>query len=128
MDFYIPENSYLRDESIVGSAITISGIQTGYYFVIDNSNIGNSPVSYDAFSNVVGFGSTYLDGVYEVAQVSIASSTIPGVGATFVQRVVVKVSDNSFSGITTNYYGDFSWGRISGFSGAISTEMYSFYA
>ena len=128
LDFYIPENSYLRDESIVGSAITISGIQTGYYFVIDNSNIGNSPVSYDAFSNVVGFGSTYLDGVYEVAQVSIASSTIPGVGATFVQRVVVKVSDNSFSGITTNYYGDFSWGRISGFSGAISTEMYSFYA
>ena len=128
LDFYIPENSYLRDESVVGTAITISGIQTGYYFAIRDSNVGNSPISYDSGNNVIGFGSTYLDSAYEVAQVSIASSDIPGVGNTFVQRVVVKVSDNTFSGISTNFYGNFSWGRLSGFNGRISTEFYSFYS
>jgi hypothetical protein len=36
-DLLIPPNSFLRDSSIVGSAITVSGIQTGYnilWFII----------------------------------------------------------------------------------------------
>jgi len=119
LDLYIPRNSYLRNPAIVGTAITMSGIQTGYYFVIDNSNVGNSPTTYDINNNVIGIGSTYLDNVYQVAQVSTASSTIAGVGVTFIKRVVVRVSNNSFTGIVTNYYGDFSWGRITGFVGGI---------
>ena len=37
---FIPIESYLRDADIVGSAVTVSGIQTGYYFVVNNSNVG----------------------------------------------------------------------------------------
>lgn len=127
MDFHIPLNSYLRNPSIVGTAITISGIQTGYYFVIDNSNVGNASTSYDENNDPVGFGSTYLDNVYRVARVSVASSTIIGVGATFVARVIVSVSDNTLSGITTNFYGNFSWGRVYGFNEVIPGEFYSYF-
>ena len=41
-DFFISENSILRDDSgataAVGSAVTVSGISTGDFFVINNSN------------------------------------------------------------------------------------------
>lgn len=124
-DFYIPTNSYLRDPVVVGTAITLSGIQTGYYFAIDNSNVGNSPTSYNVINNVIGVGSTYLDNFYQVAQVSTASSTIVGVGVTLIRRVVVRVSNNSFTGIITNYYGDFSWGRVTGFTGGIPSGITS---
>jgi hypothetical protein len=115
-DLYIPANSYLRDPNVVGTAITLSGIQTGYYFIVQNSNVGNISTSYDNNNNVIGIGTTFLDNTYQVAQVSLATTTLAGVGLTFVKRVVVSVSNNSFSGIVTNYYGDFSWGRITGFS------------
>jgi hypothetical protein len=126
-DFYIPQQSYLRDAAVVGSAITLSGIQTGYYFIIDNSNVGDAPASYSTDNSIIGIGSTYLDSVYQVAQVSTASSTIVGVGTTFIRRVVVRVSSSNFTGIITNYYGDFSWGRLSGFSGRIPGEYFAFY-
>ena len=126
-DFHIPLTSYLRDPNKVGTAITISGIQTGYYFMVKNSNVGNASTSYDENNQIIGIGTTYLDNVYRVAKVSIASSTIAGVGATFVARVVVSVSNNQFSGIQTNYYGDYTWGRISGFNEVISNELLPFY-
>ena len=45
-DFYIPQDSFLRDADIVGTATTLSGISVGDYFVVNNSNIGFAPVSY----------------------------------------------------------------------------------
>jgi hypothetical protein len=115
-DLHIPTNSYLRDPNVVGTAITLSGIQTGYYLIVQNSNVGNISTSYNNNNNVIGIGTTFLDNTYQVAQVSLATTTLAGIGLTFVKRIVVNVSNNGFSGIITNYYGDFSWGRITGFS------------
>ena len=112
-DFYIPQNSYLRDSSITG-VTTISGIQTGYYFVVNNSNIGNGVTSLYQNGSILGIGTQFLNGVYEVASVSIAQTSIPGIALTYVARVITSVSNyNSLSGTGYSaFYGEFSWGKI----------------
>jgi hypothetical protein len=116
-DFYIPENSFLRDSSVnsVGIATTgISGIQTGYYFVVSNSNIGFGITSLDSNGDVVGIGVSYIDGIYQAASVSLASTEAPGIGVTTVVQVTVSVS--GYNGLTgtgfNDFYGEYSWGRV----------------
>ena len=113
-DLLIPDDSYLRDASIVGTAITISGIQTGYYFVVSNSNIGNGVTSLYQNSSTVSAGSTFLDNVYEVAAVSIGQTNGIGVGMTHLAQVTVSVKDyNGLSGLGhSEFFGEYSWGRI----------------
>jgi len=113
-DLFIPTNSYLRDTSIVGTAVTISGIQTGYYFTVSNSNIGNGVTSIYQNRSVLGIGTTFLDNVYEVAAVSVAQTSVPGIANTYVARVTTSVSSfNSLSGVgVSELFGSFSWGRI----------------
>ena len=118
-DFLIPNNSVLRGGLVAGitsitGITTISGIQTGYYFVISNSNIGNGVTSLNSDGSIVGSGSSFLDGVYKVSSVSIAQTSAVGFGITYVARVTVSVSSyNGLSGIGySNNYGNFSWGRI----------------
>jgi len=113
-DFYIPKNSFLRDTSIVSTATTISGIQTGYYFTVKNSNIGNGVASIYQDGSILGIGTQFLDGVFEVASVSIAQTSVPGIAQTYVARVVTSVSNyNSLSGTGySSFFGEFSWGRI----------------
>jgi len=114
-DLVIPKNSFLRDSSIVGTAITISGIQTNYYFVVFNSNIGNGVTSLSLTNSIVGIGSTFLDNIYQVSSVSIAQTSVTGMGLTYVARVVVSVQNyNNLTGLGySSYYGEYSWGRIS---------------
>jgi len=113
-DLYIPNNSYLRDSSVAGIA-TISGIQTGYYFVIYNSNIGNPTTSLSSYDSVVGVGTTFIDNIYQASMVSVAQTSVVGVGITYVSRVFVSVLD--YSGLvgieTSNLFGEYSWGRVS---------------
>ena len=112
-DFVIPKNSFLRNSSITGLT-TISGIQTGYYFTVYNSNVGRGVTSLNSSKSTVGIGSTFLDNVYQVAAVSIAQTSAIGFGVTYVAKVTVSVSNyNGLSGIGySNFYGEFSWGRI----------------
>jgi hypothetical protein len=117
-DLFIPLDSYLRDLNInqVGSATTgISGIQTGYYFIVDNSNIGNKVNSLRQGNTIVGVGSTYLDNIYQAVAVSIAQTAVPGIGITYVTKVTVSVQNyNGLSGIGySRYFGNYSWGRLS---------------
>jgi hypothetical protein len=113
-DFYIPENSFLRDSSIIG-VTTISGIQTGYYFTIYNSNIGNITTSLNSSGSILGIGTSFIDNVYEVSSVSIAQTTVVGFGVTYVARVTTSVQ--SYAGLvgitSSNFFGEYSWGRIS---------------
>jgi len=116
-DFFIPKDSVLRDPSIVkvGIATTgISGIQTGYYFTINNSNIGYGITSLDSFNNIVGVGTSFINNVYQVAAVSIAQTAVPGIGITNVAKVTVSVADyDGLSGFGFSaFYGEYSWGRI----------------
>ena len=114
-DFYISQNSFLRDTVIVGAAITVSGIQTGYYFTVYNSNVGNGVTSLNSDGSVVGVGSTFLDNIYRVSEVSIGRTSVPGVGVTYVSKVTVSLS--SYNGLTgigfSGFYGEYSWGLIS---------------
>ncbi len=116
LDLFIPVDSYLRNPNVnVGVATTgISGIKTGYYFMVFNSNIGFGVTSLDSNSSIVGVGTSYLDNVYRAAAVSIAQTSVPGIGLTNVSRVTVSVSNyNGLSGTGfSNFYGEFSWGKI----------------
>jgi len=113
-DLLIPENSYLRNSDIVGTALTVSGISSGYYFTAYNTNIGNGVTSLYSDGSVLGIGTQYLDNVYEVAAVSIAQTDSPGYGTTYVAQVTVSLSDfNSLTGTGySSYFGEYSWGKI----------------
>ena len=113
-DLVIPLDSDLRKSSVVGSAITVSGIQTGYYFVVQDSNIGNGVTSLYTNGSVVGFGSTCIDNIYQVAAVSIAQTSVSGIGLTYVAKVTVSISN--YNGLTgtgySSFFGKYSWGLI----------------
>ena len=113
-DLYIPTDSFIRDATVTGTAVTISGIQTGYYFTVSNSNIGNGLTSIYQNGSVLGIGTTFIDNVYEVGAVSVAETSTPGIANTYVARVTTSVSSwNSLSGMgVSELYGNFSWGRI----------------
>ena len=126
-DLLIEKDSFLRDSEITGLT-TVSGIQTGYYFVVYNSNVGNGVTSLDSNNEVVGVGTTCLDNVYQVASVSIAQTDAIGFGVTYVAKVTVSVSDyNSLSGIgTSTFYGKYSWGKLR-FNTRVGTNTYDAY-
>ena len=113
-DFLIPNNSFLRNSAISGIT-TVSAIQSGYYFVVYNSNVGRGVTSLNSSRSVVGVGSTFLDNVYQAISVSIAQTSTVGFGFTYVAKVTASLS--SYNGLTgigfSNFYGEFSWGRIS---------------
>ena len=130
-DLFIPQNSFLRDTTInnVGIATTgISGIQTGYYFVVFNSNVGNGLTSIYPSGATLSIGSTFIDNVYEVASVSIGQTDVLGVGLTYVAKVTARVEDYSgLSGIGySSFYGEYSWGRIHNLVRSNSKEFTSY--
>jgi len=140
-DFFINEDSFLRDTNIVGSAITVSGISTGDFFTIYNSNIGDGTFTTLATDNTttVGITSSFVDGVWCVRDVETKTTNVIGVGTTSVRRVfcnISGISTVSFSstmlsfdsslftydsqlvevytgGISSAFsFGKFSWGKI----------------
>ena len=47
--------------------ITVSGLQTGFYFTVSGSNIGSGVTSLNMAGTYVGVGTTALDNIYEVS-------------------------------------------------------------
>jgi hypothetical protein len=134
-DLYIPTDSFLRDNTLVGSAITVSGISTGDFFIVYNSNIGNistSINSYDSSDNIIGIGTQYIDNVYQVSDVETIQFNVIGVGTTSIRRVYVKsgittIFDSIYSGFSTsNYHGNYSWGKIE-LSNPVQTNNFESY-
>tara|TARA_R100000027_G_scaffold25951_1_gene18831 strand:+ start:9 stop:5162 length:5154 start_codon:yes stop_codon:yes gene_type:complete len=128
-DLHIPFDSKLRDTSIVGTAVTLSGLEPNDYFIVTNSNVGSattSITSLDSSDNTVGVGKSFVDNVYVVARAINVQRTIRlnssgvGIGTTVCRRVFVDVTQPVFdtSGIGTQSvstvagYGDYSWGKI----------------
>lgn len=144
-ELYIENDSYLRNADI-GSPKVISTLQEGYYFRVNNSNIGNTGygiTSLNIYNGRTNFiGTHFLDGIYQVSNVSVARTEIyslnedqVGSARTDVLRVIVPVESwngidipsggvagnvngdpNVGLGYTYNeYFGDYSWGRISNY-------------
>ena len=130
LDLYIPDTSILRDTSVMSSGISVSGIQSGYYFTAYETNVGSGVTSYESAigndNGVVGAGTIHIDNIYKVH--SAKNITGPallstGVGNTTLRRVTVSV-DNLEGivrpvGVSTIinglHYGRFSWGRLHDF-------------
>jgi hypothetical protein len=114
MDLFIPVDSFLRNTKVVGAAVTLSGISTSDYFTVKNSNVGSGVTSLYQTGGTLGVTTQFLDAVYEVASVSVATTAVAGVGITYVKRVTVSVEDlGDITGIgLTEFYGEFSWGKI----------------
>ena len=116
-DIHIPYDSFLRDSSIAGTAVTISSISANDYFIIRNSNVGlgsTSVTSFDSAGNTVGVGTSFADNVYQVSSAESISTSVSGI-STYVRRLFVDVNDFVYgvSGMTTSdNFGSFSWGRI----------------
>jgi hypothetical protein len=143
-DFFIPTNSYLRDTSVVGSALTVSGIGTGDYFLVYDSNIGSASTSItskDSDNNTIGIGTDFVNNVYQVqsvSNVSVANTAIGiatvGTAVTTIRRVNAIVSGIStisgYSGVgigtTAISFGNFSWGKIV-LLGRSKENTYNFY-
>jgi len=125
-DLFIPKESALRDDNINSpNAITRSGIQTGYYFTVSNSNLGSGITALaKSDGSVIGIGTTALDGIYEVAHHTGISTVSFGQSTTEeATRVFCRVLDwhglvgvvglaTANAGIVTSFIGDFSWGRL----------------
>ena len=131
-DLHIPLDSDLRESSIAGTAVTISGISTGDFFVVNNSTVGSATTSINSVDTggaVIGVGTQFLNNVYEVNNYEIVQAptgvgtTGVGIGTTHLNRVFVKVTNfNTWSGQwpsftgagiqTGNYFGSYSWGKI----------------
>ena len=131
-DLHIPLDSQLRKSSVTGTAVTISGISTGDYFVVNDSNVGSSSTSIGSLAAdgaVIGIGTQFVNNVYEVNTFEIVQSPTGvasdgvGIGTTHMSRVFVKIAEHldwdgqwpSFSGVgiqTGNYFGSYSWGKI----------------
>jgi len=116
-DLHIPFDSYLRDSSLVGSAVTLSSLNSGDYFIVYNSNVGvgtTNLTSKDTNNVTIGIATQFYDCVYQVDTVSDVQTNIIGIGSTVVRRIHARVSGfSTYIGITTsNFIGNFSWGKI----------------
>ena len=149
-ELLIPENSIMRDATITGTAVTISGISTNDYFVYRESNIGNPVTSLDASGTIVGVGTTSLDNVYKALKAETVKEFVYGVGDVFIRKITVGVTTyngyvfgetdtfdsmvQTFDSTTTtfdnfvfrNYYGVYSWGRID-CDARTATQEFPFY-
>jgi len=101
-DFYIPVDSDMRDTDLGGTAVTVSGISTGDYFTIYNSNIGlGTPAGsslrtlYNDNVTVLGITTTFCDCVYQVEDVQTLQVNVTGVGTTSVRRIFTNVGSIS---------------------------------
>jgi hypothetical protein len=115
-DLFIPKGSFMRDPTYIGTGITISGISTGDYLTIFDTNInvsvGGTLETQDTSGNLVSIATTYSDAVYQVESVTTELANVTGYGMTAVRRIVTNVgtiSDVSYGSTST---GEFSWGKI----------------
>ena len=109
-DFFIPTDSFLRDASLVGSAITVSGISTGDFFTCFGTNMVTdlSEIISVKTDNVttIGVTTTFADSVYQAERVEVISSEVIGIGTTVVARVFANISgisSISFSSSLLNF-------------------------
>ena len=136
-DIHIPYDSYLRNTDIVGTAVTLSGIQTGDYFMVKNTYVGFADTTVKSLNiadEVIGIGTLFVDNIYQVDTVTNhITGALTGIGTTTFRRVTAKIAgvstitwDYTTVGFASITY-DFSsagQGKGIGWSGAFTTSYY----
>ena len=127
----------MRNADLVGTAVTLSGIGSGDYFVIKNSYVGFADTtlnSLDINGDIIGIGTNFVDNIYQVDTVSNhITDGVTGLGTTTFRRVTAKIAGVStitfastkagFSSITYDF-SSAGQGAGSGWSGAFTTSYY----
>jgi len=153
-ELLIPDNSFMQDTAMVGTAITVSEINEGDYFVLRESNLGMAASSIDGDGGTVGIASTALDNVYKALKAETILMDITNVGGRAVREITVGVTtyggsplpgsgigftNTTFTDVLAgfgtgdfdnfvyrNYYGSYTWGRID-CNARTSTQEFPFY-
>ena len=113
-DTYIPTDSFMRDVSVAGIAVTVSNIQAGDLIVIKDTflSIGST------FASDVGVAITHLDCVYKVGSASTEMVTVYTENSVGFTTAVVRIKcnvDTFGPGIAHTVrpsMGNYSWGKI----------------
>jgi len=108
VQFELDSSSFLEQAGFGG--ITKSGIQTGYYYVVTNSVVGNGLTSINVDNSAIGVGTTFIDNVYRADQVVTSNSGIVTVYSNV--RSLAGLGTTSISPKIANY----SWGRFHSFT------------
>ena len=94
-DFFIPYDSFMRNGSLTQDSVATSGINTGDFFTIFNSNTQYSKgtiVSLETDDSTrIGVTTDSLNNIYQVANVQTQSIDVAGVGVTDVRRVFTNI-------------------------------------
>ena len=100
LTLFIPPNSYLRDDDIVKTPITVSQLQEGDLFTV---NVSANETDDD------------FDGIYKVAKAFTVQELNPAVGVTTALRRI-EINNVSIANVGTSgdssIYGQFSWGKM----------------
>jgi len=103
-DFFIPSDSWMRNGNFVSDTTTVSGIQTGDFFTIFNSNTQHSKgtiVSKEIDDETrIGVSTQFINNIYQVADFSNQTVNVPGVGSTTVRRVFTNIVGFSSDGLS----------------------------
>ena len=113
-DTYIPTDSFMRDANIVGTAITLSNVQSGDIIVIKDTflSIGST------FASDVGVGNTFLDCVYKVGSASTEMVKVYTENSAGVTTAVMRIKCNvdtfgpGIAHTARPFMGNYSWGKI----------------
>ena len=133
LDLHIPEDSFLRSASYIGSGTTVSNISATDFFIVRNSNVelNNGIVTSLGSDNstIVGVTTTFIDCVFQVESRQQVMSNVVGLGTTSVIRVEVNVNDiTDISGLgVTNFYGQYSWGRVDFRARGVDAKAFDYY-
>ena len=136
-DSHIPYDSWLRNTTLVGTAVTLSGIGTGDYFVIKKTYVGfadTSLKSLDIAGDTIGIGTDFVDNIYQVdTATNHITGALTGIGTTTFRRITAKIAGIStitfastkagFSSVTYDF-SSAGQGAGSGWSGAFTTSYY----
>ena len=136
-DIHIPYGSYLRNTDIVGTAVTLSSIGVGDYFVIKNTFVGFADTTVKSLGindETIGIGTLFVDNIYQVDTAeNHITGALTGIGTTTFRRITGKIAGVStitwdyttvgFSSVTYDF-SSAGQGEGIGWSGAFTTSYY----
>jgi len=116
LELYIPQDSFMRDDDIVGTGITLSTLNADDLFVVNLSSFGLS--------------TNTSDGIYRVSKAYdfVTDLNSVGLGTTAIRRV--EVENVGFGATVAGFtrgkaLGEYTWGKIQ-FKNRVATNALTF--